>query len=358
MKKNLTLLLLIINQVAFAQTDSSKGSVTFSGYAEAYYAYDFNNPDNHELPFFLYNFKRHNEVNLNLGLVNINYSSSRVRANLGIMAGTYVQYNLAAEQELLRYVWQANVGLRLSKSKNLWLDAGILPSHIGFESAIGKDNSALSRSIIAENTPYYESGIKLGYNSDNGHWFLAGLVLNGWQRIARVDGNNTPAFGTQVTFVPNEKITVNYSTFIGNDKPDTAKQTRYYHNLYGVFHPTSEFSITTGIDFGMEQKSEGSSEYNHVWAPVLILRYQLSEKLALAARAEWYNDENGMIIATGTENGFQTQGYSANIDYAPFKNVLLRVEARTFRSEDEVFVMDDELKNTDTFAITSLSFSF
>ena len=29
--------------------------------------------------------------------------------------------------------------LKLAKKKNLWIDAGILPSHIGFESAVSKD---------------------------------------------------------------------------------------------------------------------------------------------------------------------------------------------------------------------------
>jgi Putative beta-barrel porin-2, OmpL-like. bbp2 len=113
MRKILLLLFIAASQLAFAQSDSSKGSLTFSGYLEAYYAYDFNQPGNHELPFFLYNFKRHNEVNLNLGFINANYSSSRVRANFGLMAGTWPHYNSAAEQSLLQHVWQANIGVKL-----------------------------------------------------------------------------------------------------------------------------------------------------------------------------------------------------------------------------------------------------
>ncbi|HUM46778.1 MAG TPA: porin [Chitinophagales bacterium] len=358
MKKILMLLLLAGNQLAFGQTDSLKGSVTFSVYAETYYCFDFNQPDNHELPSFLYNFKRHHEFNLNLGLINANYSSQRVRANFGLMAGTYPQYNLSAEQDLLRHVWQANIGLKLCKTKNLWLDAGILPSHIGFESAIGKDCGTLTRSITAENTPFYESGIKLGYTADNSKWYLAALVMNGWQRIGRVEGNNTPAFGAQITFTPGTKVTLNYSTFIGNDKPDSLKQVRYYHNFYGVLHPTEKFGITAGFDIGMEQKSKGSSDYNYLLSPVLILRYQLAEKAAIAARGEFYSDNNGIIIYTGTENGFQAQSYSANFDYTPFRNVLWRIEVRALNSKDDIFTKDGESRNTDTFATTSLSITF
>ena len=64
---------------------------------------------------------------------------------------------------------------------------------------------------------------------------LSGLVLNGWQRIQRVDGNHLPAFGHQLTYKPNSKITLNSSSFVGSDKTDSLRQMRYFHNLYGIF---------------------------------------------------------------------------------------------------------------------------
>jgi hypothetical protein len=288
----------------------------------------------------------------------VNYTSQHVRANFGLMAGTYPQYNLSAEQELLRHVWQANVGLKLCRNKNLWLDAGILPSHIGFESPVGKSCDALTRSILAENTPSYEGGIKLGYTSDNSKWFLSALVVNGWQRIARVNGNNSPAFGTQITFTPSAKATLNYSTFIGNDKPDTLKQMRYYHNLYGIFHATDKFGITAGFDYCMEQKSNDSSGYNNLYSPVLILKYQFTDRFSITARGEFYSDKSGIIVATGTENGFQTFGFSLNADYIPAKNVVFRIEGRSLNSKDDVFVKNAEAVNMDSFVTSSLAISF
>ena len=46
-----------------------KSSFTFSGYLETYYSYDFGNPENHVRPGFFYSHNKHNEVNLNLGLL-------------------------------------------------------------------------------------------------------------------------------------------------------------------------------------------------------------------------------------------------------------------------------------------------
>ncbi len=139
------------------------------------------------------------------------------------MTGTYPNANLATEPGVLKNIYEANIGVKLSSSRNLWLEAGIFGSHIGFESAIGKDCWTLTRSILADNTPYYEAGAKVSYNTPDGKWFLSALVLNGWQRIQRVDGNSLPSFGTQVMFKPTDEITLNSSTFIGTDKPDSAR---------------------------------------------------------------------------------------------------------------------------------------
>lgn len=315
-----------------------KGSLTLSAYIEAYYLYDFNNPASGNRPSFVYSHNRHNEFNVNLALIKLNYSAARLRANIAFMAGTYSNANLSAEPGVLKNIFEANAGINLSKKKQLWLDAGIFASHIGFESAIGKDCWTMSRSILADNSPYYESGIKLGYTSDNGKFFASALVLNGWQRIQKVGGNSLPSFGWQITGTPNSKILINSSSFIGTDKPDSARQMRYFHNLYAIFNVTDKFGITLGFDIGAEQKAKGSKQYNLWYSPVLIARYAPIEKLALAARFEYYSDKNGAIIATGTTNGFETFGYSLNVDVIPFANAMIRMEGKLYQSrQDDIF---------------------
>jgi len=107
--------------------------------------------------------------------------------------------NYATEPGILGNLYESNVGIKLSGSNNLWLDVGVFSSHIGFESAVGKSNWTLTRSLAAENTPYFESGAKISYTSDNDNWFVSVLILNGWQHIKPVEGNTLPAFGTQIT---------------------------------------------------------------------------------------------------------------------------------------------------------------
>ncbi|OVE60688.1 porin [Chryseobacterium mucoviscidosis] len=338
-------------------TDSAKTDtkLKISAYAELFYTYDFNEPSGGNRQNFLYSYNRHNEVNLNLGFIKANYENDRMRANLALMAGTYAQDNLAAEQDALKYVNEANIGIKISKTKNLWIDAGIMPSHIGWESAIGKDNVNLTRSLAAENSPYFETGAKVSYTSDNGKWFLSGLVLNGWQRIAKAEGNKSLSFGHQITFKPNEKITLNSSSFIGNDKPQDDKRMRYFHDLYGNFQLTDHFSTTLGFDIGAEQKEKGSESYNLWYSPNVLMKYQFDDQWSLAGRVEYFSDKNGVIIATETPNGFQTFGYSLNVDYQILKNVVFRTEARGFTSKDAIFVKNDNLRQGNFFITTSLA---
>ncbi|MDN4011293.1 porin [Chryseobacterium gambrini] len=338
-------------------TDSAKtdAKLKISAYAELFYTYDFNEPSGGNRQSFLYSYNRHNEVNLNLGFIKANYENDRMRANLALMAGTYAQDNLAVEQDALKYVNEANIGIKISKTKNLWIDAGIMPSHIGWESAIGKDNVNLTRSLAAENSPYFETGAKVSYTSDNGKWFLSGLVLNGWQRIAKAEGNKSLSFGHQIIFKPNDKITLNSSSFIGNDKPQDDKRMRYFHDLYGNFQLTDHFSTTLGFDVGAEQNEKGSESYNLWYSPNVLMKYQFDNQWSFAGRVEYFSDKNGVIIATETPNGFQTFGYSLNVDYQILKNVVFRTEARGFTSKDAIFVKNDNFRKGNFFITTSLA---
>ncbi|TDE53802.1 porin [Flavobacterium sp. GT3P67] len=358
MKKIIVTALIAFGFTTVNAQEESKSSFTFSGYVETYYSYDFGNPDNHVRPGFIYSHNKHNELNLNLGLVKVNYAKDNIRGNFALMAGTYAEYNLAAEQDLLQNVYEANIGVKISAAHNLWVDAGIMPSHIGFESAIGKDCMTLTRSILADNSPYYETGVKIGYTSKSEKWYLAAMYLNGWQRIQKVEDNQTPAFGTQITYKPTSKTTLNWSTYVGNEQPDNDRKWRYFNNFYGQFKVTEKTSVIAGFDIGSQQSANKSDKYDIWFSPILIAQYKPTAKIQLAARGEYYQDKKGVIIATGTLNGFKTYGFSANFDYLVTENLMFRVEARNLNSKDAVFLKDNLPSNDNLFLTTSLAISF
>lgn len=347
---------------ANAQKDSTNNKpnpLTTHFYVEAYYCYDFDQPGNNTLPDFVSTFNKHNEVAINLAYIKESYNTDRVRANLALGVGTYMNASYAAEPGVLKNIYEADAGVKLSEKKNIWIDAGVMPSHLGFESSYSPDCWNLTRSILADNSPYYETGARLSYTFNNSKWYIACLALNGWQRIERPDGNSTFSGGTQLTYNPTNKVTLNYSTFVGNDYPDNIKKERIYHDFYGIFQITKKIGVITGIDYGMEQKFTGSTTWNDVLGLAFILRYKATNKVTIAARAEHYMDKNGVIIMTGTPDGFNTTGISANFDYHILDNVLWRIEYKYLKSEDDIFTdKSGNALNTDMFATTSFCITF
>lgn len=354
-----------------AQTQVAPNSgLTLSGYVEAYYTHDFTAPKtSQERPSFLYNHKRNREVNINVAFLKAAYAGDRVRGNLAIQVGNYAQYNYAAEQDLVKNIFEANAGVKLSKSRDLWLDAGLFASHIGFESAISKDCWTLTRSLLAENSPYYLSGAKLTYNTGNGKWTVLGMVTNGWQRVKKLDGYSGPSFSTQVQYRPSSKLTFNWSSFLGSDRPDSLKQGRFFNNFYAIVNPQGRFGVILGFDIGTDRKPvirAGSDQRvdgggNYVWySPVAIARYKTSDKSYINGRIEYYDDKNAVVIAAGVPGipGFQTTGYSLGYDYAILPNALFRVEGKLYNSKDAIFEGRNGLSRSNTSLTTSLAVSF
>ena len=285
----LLIAVMIITTFARGQQNNSwqeKPDLTLMGFADVFYVYDFNEPVGNARQPFLFNHNRHNEFNLNLGLVNLQLAQPKYRASVALQAGTYANDNYAAEPDLLKSIFEAYIGISLNNDNSLWLDAGVLPSHLGFESAMSIDNPTLTRSLAAESSPYFLTGAKITYTPSQ-KWEMAALVVNGWQRIQRVEGNSLPSFGTQLIYKPTERASINWSTFIGTDDPDQIRRMRYFSNLYSQLSLSNKWSLTAGFDLGAQQRSKGSSDYDLWMAPVVIGRYQINERWASALRLEY-----------------------------------------------------------------------
>ena len=354
--KILLLLVIFILPVVFAkgqQADSTKQkTVTVSGFADFYYSYDFNNPANKLRPDYLYNHKRHNQPGVNLALLKAVFQKKKWKANLALMAGDYAKYNLAAEPKWARIIYEANVSYAFSDK--ISLDAGVLPSHIGFESAISKDNWTLSRSLLAEGSPYYETGVRLNY-FPNEKWSFALLGLNGWQHIK--DNNSDLAAGTLIQFNPNDKWFFNSSTFLGNEKPDSvAKQLRFFHNFYTIYNLSKKVSASVFVDLGIEEK-QNSSGTNSWMGFVGQLKWKTSDKICAALRYEYYKDQSGVIVTPPTVNGLRLNGYTTSLDWKIWKNLLWRNEVRIFDSPD-IFSKDNMPKKNNVCFLSSVAIWF
>ena len=356
MKKYSSLLLLIlVAHCSFSQDESNE--LTLRTYVELYYGLNLGylGTDQKNMPDFQFNHHRHNEFNLNLGLLNIAYENDRVRSSLGMMVGTYVYQNMIDEPDVLKNIYQASVGVKLSSSHNFWLDVGVHEAHTGFEGAIGKDQNFMTRSILAENSPYFSTGAVLSYISNNEALEIRLFVLNGWQNIVRDPLMKSPAVGHQVLYKPNEKWTFNSSSYIGEEVVDQQLRNRLFHNFHAIYDQES-WNAILGVDYGA-QHNFSSTWYT--WQGIIAeCRFNLFKGFRLGFRSEYFNDSNYAVIPIQSGEGFNNLGFTLGIDYAIKEEVLIRFETKYYAGEEDYYIRGNEWSNELWYIGAALCFDF
>ncbi|RFP65126.1 porin [Hymenobacter lapidiphilus] len=365
MKKLLTLSLALLAaggataQTAATDSVATANPLTFYGFVDGYYGYDFKNNNTQSRPGFLYSHNRQNEFTINQGVVGLRYDNGQVRGAIGLHAGSYVSANYAAEDQVFKHIYEGYAGFR--PFEKAWLDVGVFASHIGFESALSKDNWTLTRSLMAENSPYYEAGARFTYEVAP-QLTLTALALNGWQNLQ--DNNQGKALGTQIQWRPTARLLINSSGFYGNEQPqDSVRRRRYFHNFYASYAATDRLSLALVFDVG-KQESERRGDKADTWhTGAAFVRYQLAPKWSATARAEYYNAERGVIIRTisplPADTDFKIKAASLNLDYAPTANVVFRVEGRVMDAKRPIFEQRDN-RTSDTYGnlTSSIALSF
>jgi len=295
---------------AFSQ-DSTSFQV--SGYAEVYWGAQQGGAD--ERPDFLYN-HTDNGPALNLAWVKYTLRHNRWQLVASPMAGTYVKQNLRGEPNAVRNIYEASLGFRINENSRL--DAGILPSHIGMESNIGADQMNVTRGLLAENTPYYECGLRWSGKTETGlNWAV--LLLNGWQRIALDKGRNWPAFGVQIQHVATKGRVLNYSNYMGTIR----NRMTVYHNLYGQWTVAENWRVQTELNYESVPAEKDFVGYS------LGVGRTIAQKWAAACRFEQVRDNNGSFFRTPySPVNLNPGGWSFSVDYSPYKKLKCRIEAR------------------------------
>jgi len=325
----------------FLLSQVRKDSIHFSGYTEIYFSQDQHNWNNHERPEFLFSHTSTNHFALNTAVLDFKYSSERLKTQLSLVEGTYANKVTSAEPIGFGALYVGNVSYKLGPSKELWLQAGVFPSHIGLESAIGFSNLSMTRSLAAENSPYYESGLNLQYTSKNDKWFGSLLLLNGWQTMTLTPQQTLPGVGTQIQFKPNSKITLNHSTYLGEVAVFDSSQLRFFQNMYASILLKDKWTVQLQADYGMQET--GNDGFDKTWMTGFFgISYQLNEKLALVGRAELLRDKNNLVIS-GVNNDLW--GYSFNLNYLLDKHLMFRAEWRNITSNSYTFAFQNFSEN-------------
>jgi hypothetical protein len=330
-------MLSIVNQL-HSQDDNSISitpKLSVKGYLETYYGYDFSPPENNQRPEVLYNFTNHNKFSINTGILGLNYSGRFLRSDISFILGSYAKQNLANEPNLFKHIYEANIGFKLLKEHSLWLDVGIMESNVGFESARSTECFTLSRSLLAESSPYYLNAAKLSYIPKSKKWEFEILFSNGWQQM--MDGY--PSVGHTVKYKPNKNWIINSSSFAGRVKIPgivpllTRKEFRFFHNFYAKYEK-GKIGVIGGVDFGIDQLVGNRADIGS-WVGIIgVFRYQFHKNWSASIRGEYFLDPSNSVASLDNVDGFENFGTSLNIDYHLGKRFMIRAEGRMLTGKE------------------------
>lgn len=353
--------------------------VTFGAFVDGYYAYDAGRPPTRDRSFaggtlFGTQPARHNEFNVNLAFVEAAVAAEHYRGRLAVQFGTSVQANYLGEPrqgqvsgpDVQQYLQEAVAGYRVTD--RLWVDGGIFFSNMGMESWISRDNPTYTRSLVADYSPFYSTGVKLTYAATPTLTARLDLV-NGWQNIS--ENNEGKGAGVRLDYAPTAAATLSYYNYLGEE---AGTRLRTFNGV-GAKIARGRLTLLGEADVGTQQRAPGADGHSTWYGVLGIARVRVASAVALSGRLERYDDPDQVVLTTGARTmpgdivlpnaAFRGGGASLGVDVQPGgpagpARVLWRTELRGFRTRAPVFPdgADGAPRRTGGFAVTSLALTF
>jgi hypothetical protein len=308
-----------------------------SGYAEAFYQWNFNDPSNGLTAWRGFD-NRHNTFTVSNVVIDLQWDYEDVVGRVALQVGhTPSSYFLAEPgrsgasgvnatgSELWKFVQQGFVGYRFPVGRGLLVQAGVFLSPIGPEGIAVRDNWNWSRSTLFFALPYYHTGVRASVPLTD-RWAVTLAAYNGWNSV--VDNNPEKSVSVQATWALPEVLAVSLLYFGGVEREPGAAEGRPWRHLLDVhatWFVTKAWALMAHASGGLELNALGVS----AWAGgALSGRFEVRPWLFLAVRGDVFHERVpagaaplffGLpFVASGT----------ATVDVRPHPRVSFRLEYR------------------------------
>lgn len=328
------------------------GGIDVTGFVDAYYTYNFNDPDSGTNGLHVFN-PNHNS--LSLSLVELAFekkptTDSRVGFRADLNFGPTAEINNAFDPsrdlddkaldfDSLKHLEQAYVSF-LAGDK-VQVDFGKFVTPIGNELTESKDNWNYTRSIqFGWAIPFYHAGVRATLTASDKVSF-AGYLVNGWNNV--VDNNGDKTFILQATLKPSSKITWINNVAVGKEIAD---DTRTLFDSVLTLNLSDKFSLASEFDYGTE------GDLN--WTALSGYARLTAGKVAFTARGEWMDDKDGWAtLGTTVTSGTLTTEFKIG------GGVITKIDLRTDMADDPIFAGEGlEVKDSQTSVTVGLVYAF
>lgn len=284
---------------------------------DGYYAYNFNNPVGQMNQLRAYDLSSNsfslNQVDIILDHPPDAAHGKRIGGRVDLMFGQATETLQGnANNELHPAVWrnlfQAYGTYVAPVGSGVTIDFGKWASALGVEGNYTKDQINYSRSFFFDFLPFYHMGFRTAYTFNPkltaGYW-----LVNGAQQTDAFSAFKSQAFA--FTLHPKSTLTWQINYFFGQqersflllgnpDKTQTAvaltptpNGREHIFDTYATWNTTPKMTLVGEADYVLNRKYSESAP-QHVAGGAGYLNYQWTHRLALATRAEYLADPEGL----------------------------------------------------------------
>ncbi len=337
---------------------------------DTYYEYNFNDPVGRVNLLRAYDVLS-NEFSLNQAGVVLEHapdvaSGRRWGGRLDLQFGQAtdtLQGNPANEPrpDIYRNIFQVYGTYVAPVGKGLTVDFGKFGSSIGIEGNYTKDQMNYSRALWFSFLPFYHMGARVTYPV-NDRFSLNYWIVNGTNQVEATNGFKDELFG--FTAKPKKTVSWTFNYYLGQEHPDrivvapsspipvqpglsfaainpAPNGITHIFDSYVTWQATPKLILVLEGDYFIQRLWRNaapgmSSAPAHVDGGAAYLQYQLNSKLAVATRAEYMSDPEGLFSGIGQALKENT----VTFDYKVADGFLMRYEWRRDYSNQPSFLSD------------------
>jgi hypothetical protein len=320
----------------YAQSDSSsKASTTFTGSFDAYYRFNFSQPEAGKTNNFTSFTHSVNSFELGMASLKVDHSYGKIGATADIGIGRRAQEFTYTESGINALLKQAY--LSYSPNDHVKITMGKWATHIGYELVDAYANRNYSMSYGFSFGPFFHTGIKTDIGLGGKSSLMVGLANT-------TDYLSAPS---AVTY-----LLAQFSTATFNDR------LKAYLNFQGSSELTQFNCVLTGtLTDQLSLAYDGSRLTTHIngmndtWnSHALYLNYDPKKSFGLTLRTDYFSDRKINPLVTTKGGSVFASTLSANFKY---HNLTLLPELRIDCDSDPIFSKNGGLnkKSTASFII-------
>ncbi len=327
--------------------------ITLGGYAEVYYQWNFDDPDNGITNFRGFD-NRHNTFTISNVALDGQLAYEGAQARVTLQAGhTPDTYYLAepsvpgasganpSSLDTWRFVQQAYAGYEFDVLSGLLLQGGIFLSPVGPESIAVKDNWQWSRSNLFFGLPFYHTGAR-GTLKATDEWAVTLGIVNGWNTV--VDNNPEKSGYLQLNYA-NDAVAWSLLYFGGIERADDIPEGDPWRSTFDThvtWTATDWLKIQPHFDAGFEPTDLGTS----FWvAGALASQFKMIDWLYLGLRADAFYEKAASNGAGEASRIFWpvewVASQTATLEARAVDHVSVRLEYRHDHAAGDMFFKGD-----------------